>query len=179
MPIHSLAVFCGSKNGNDPSYMQDAKELGKLMAEKNITLVYGGGKKGLMGAVADAVMQNNGKAIGVIPELLLEWEHQHDEITQLIVVDNMHLRKKKIYEFSDAAIILPGGFGTMDEFFEIVTWNQLAIHDKMTFILNSGSYYDHLIRHIAFAEEKGFLYQHAREKLFFLNRPYDLVAYLK
>ena len=114
MQLSSLAVFCGSKSGNDPLFIAHAKELGHLMAERNIKLVYGGGGKGLMGAVADAVMERNGKVVGVIPEVLLEWEAQHKGITELHVVADMHVRKKMMYELCDAAVILAGGYGTLD-----------------------------------------------------------------
>src|SRR5215216_2913226 len=156
--IRSLAVFCGSKPGADDIYKTDGEELGKLMAEKNITMIYGGGRNGIMGIVADAVMENHGKVTGIIPHMLVEWEHQHESITELIIADDMHVRKKKMYELCDAAIILPGGFGTLDELFEMLTWNQLSIHDKRIFILNSGGFYDHLIDHIGHVEKKGFLY---------------------
>ena len=120
MKINSLAVFCGSKNGNNPVYSSHAKELGKILAENNITLIYGGGSVGIMGAVANATMENGGKVIGIIPKKLLEWEHQHEGITQLAIVDDMHVRKQRMYDLCDAAVILPGGVGTLDEFFEMV-----------------------------------------------------------
>ena len=130
MAITSLAVFCGSKTGNNPLFEEHAKQLGHLLAGKKITLIYGGGNKGIMGAVSNAVLEKDGKVIGIIPEILKDREHHHSGITELIIVDNMHTRKKILYEKCDAAIILPGGFGTMDEFFEMLTWNQLSIHDK-------------------------------------------------
>ena len=117
MKINSLAVFCGSKNGNNPVYSSHAKELGKILAENNITLIYGGGSVGIMCAVANATMENGGKVIGIIPKKLLEWEHQHEGITQLAIVDDMHVRKQRMYDLCDAAVILPGGVGTLDEFF--------------------------------------------------------------
>src|SRR5690349_9861337 len=112
MAILSLAVFCGSKNGKNPLFIQHAVQLGKLLAENNVTLIYGGGSAGIMGVVADSVMQEGGKVTGFIPKLLLEWEVQHRSITELIICDDMHERKKRIYSVCDAAIILPGGFGT-------------------------------------------------------------------
>src|SRR5436190_23916163 len=114
MQIKSLAVFCGSKSGHNPLFEAHAKTLGHILAEKNITLIYGGGNKGIMGAVANAVLAKNGKVTGIIPQLLTDREHSHQGITELIVVDNMHVRKKMLYEKCDAAIILPGGFGTLD-----------------------------------------------------------------
>ena len=138
MPVQSIAVFCGSKSGVNPLYEKHALILGKLMAQQNTKLVYGGGNKGLMGAIANAVMEEGGTVIGVIPKILLEWEAQHDGITELRVVEDMHVRKKMIYELGDAAIILPGGNGTLDELFEMLTWNTLNIHNKKIVLLNSA-----------------------------------------
>ncbi len=178
MPIHSIAVFCGSKNGNNPLYKQHTVQLGKLLAKHNITLVYGGGNVGIMGVVADEVMNNGGKVIGVIPKVLVEWERQHTGISELFVVDDMHIRKKKMYDLCDAAIILPGGFGTLDELFEMITWNQLSIHDKMIFILNSGGFYNHLIAHIRQMQEESFLYEEAQKRIIIINSPDELIDHL-
>lgn len=178
MAIHSLAVFCGSKNGTNPLFLQQTEELGKIFASHNITLVYGGGSVGLMGTIADTVMHNGGKVIGVIPQVLVDWERQHKGISQLIVVDNMHIRKKKMYDLCDAAVILPGGFGTLDEMFEMITWNQLSIHDKQIFIINSGGFYDHLIAHIQKMQEEKFLYEAAWDRLIIINEPSEMIAHL-
>lgn len=178
MAIQSLAVFCGSKNGNNPLFAKQATELGKLMAENNITLVYGGGSAGIMGTIADSVMENGGKATGIIPKLLLEWEVQHRGITELIICDDMHIRKRKLYSLCDAALILPGGFGTLDELFEIVTWNQLTIHDKHIYILNSGGFYDHLILHINRMKEEEFLYEEAIKRITVIDDPSALLQFL-
>lgn len=179
MEIRSLAVFCGSKQGNNPLFARHAAELGKLLARQKIQLIYGAGSAGLMGAVADSVMANGGAVKGVIPKLLLEWEKQHRGITELIISDDMHERKRTIYSLCDAALILPGGFGTMDELFEILTWNQLTIHDKQIFILNSGGFYDHLIRHIDQMRSEQFLYEQADKVITFLKEPIELLDYLK
>jgi uncharacterized protein (TIGR00730 family) len=178
MRIKSLAVFCGSKNGNNPLYATHAAALGKMLAQNQIKLVYGGGSVGLMGAIANAVMENGGKVTGIIPKILLAWEHQHKGITELIIADDMHVRKKKMYELCDAAIILPGGFGTLDELFEMLTWNQLSIHNKPIFILNSAGFYDHLITHIHHLEKKGFLYESADERIKFISAPEELIQML-
>ncbi len=148
MKYKSLAVFCGSQIGVDACYKQQATELGEFMGKNNITLIYGGGRKGLMGAVADAAMENGGKVIGIIPELLIGWEQQHTGITDLQIVADMHARKKIMYDLCDAAIILPGGYGTLDEMFEMLTWNTLKIHNKKIILLNCNGFYDHLIGHI-------------------------------
>jgi uncharacterized protein (TIGR00730 family) len=178
MAITSLAVFCGSKSGNNPLFQEQAAQLGKLLAQKNISLIYGGGNKGIMGAVANATLENNGTVIGIIPEVLLAWEAQHTGITELIVVDNMHTRKKMLYEKCDAAIILPGGFGTLDELFEMLTWNQLNIHNKKIFILNSAGFYNHLIAHAQQMQQEGFLYDKVEDRLTVLSTPDELAEYL-
>jgi len=179
MPLQSLAVFCGSKNGVNKIYLQHAIELGRIMASNNITLVYGGGSVGIMGSIADEVLLNGGKVIGVIPQVLVDWEREHKSLSELLVVDNMHTRKKKMYDLCDAAVILAGGFGTLDEMFEMVTWNQLSIHDKRIYIINSGGFYNHLIGHINQMQQEGFLYEAARERLTILNEPAELVQYLQ
>jgi uncharacterized protein (TIGR00730 family) len=178
MKIKSLVVFCGSKNGNNHVYKNDATQLGELLAANDISLIYGGGGKGIMQAVADGAMNKGGKVIGIMPKLLLEWEHQHQGITELIVVDDMHTRKKKLYEMCDAAIVLPGGFGTLDELFEMLTWNQLSIHDKKIFILNSGGFYNHLIAHLKQLESDSFLYDKLEERVTILSSPAELQNYL-
>lgn len=177
MQTKRIAVFCGSKNGNNPLFQADASRLGKLMAAKDITLIYGGGNKGLMGAVANAVMDNDGKAIGVIPEVLLEWEHQHDGITELHVVKDMHIRKKMMYELCDAAIVLPGGNGTLDELFEMLTWNTLNIHNKKIILLNTAGYYQHLVAHIEQMAEEGFLYENWHERLIVVDSADEAIAF--
>lgn len=178
MKIESLAVFCGSKEGKDPVFIEQARKLGQLMAAKKITLIYGGGSAGIMGVIADAVMENGGHVKGVIPKILLEWEVQHRGITELIICDDMHERKRTIYSLCDAAMVLPGGFGTLDELFEILTWNQLTIHDKQIFLLNSGGFYDHLVAHVELMREQGFLYEKADRSIHFLNDPEELNGYL-
>jgi len=178
MRINKLAIFCGSKKGNNALYEQHAIALASLLAEKKVELIYGGGKNGLMGVVADTVMQQGGIVRGVIPRILTDWEHQHEGISELFVVDDMHIRKRKLYDLCDAAIILPGGFGTLDELYEILTWNQLSIHDKKIFILNSGGFYDHLIAHMNTLAKEGFLYGTLEDKLTIINEPDQLAEYL-
>lgn len=176
--IQSLAVFCGSKDGINPLFRQHAVELGKILVKNKITLIYGGGSVGIMGTIADAVMDHGGKAIGVIPKVLVDWERQHNALSELLIVDDMHTRKKKMYELCDAAIILPGGFGTLDELFEMITWNQLSIHDKHIFILNSGGFYNHLVAHIRQMADEKFLYEEAQKRLTVIQEPSELVKYL-
>jgi uncharacterized protein (TIGR00730 family) len=171
MENKSVGVFCGSKSGGNPLYEIHAGELGKILGEMGITLIYGGGSKGLMGAVANAVMGNGGKVIGVIPEILLGWEQQHKGITDLQVVADMHSRKKIIYDMCDAAIVLPGGFGTLDEMFEMLTWNTLKIHSKKIILLNTAGFYDHLIAHIKQMQELEFLYEGWEERIIICDTP--------
>ena len=154
--------------------MEHATELGKLIAVLGMKLVYGGGKVGLMGALADAVLANGGRAMGVIPKLLTEWEHQHDGLTELIVVPDMHTRKKMMYDMCDAAIVMPGGFGTLDEFFEMLTWNQLKIHDKKIYLLNSAGFYDHLGLHLIHLQKEGFLYELVEERIVTCRTPVEI-----
>src|SRR5436305_842572 len=115
MVIRSIAVFCGSKSGNNPLFEAHTKQLGHLLAENDITLIYGGGNKGLMGAIANSMLEKGAKVIGIIPKMLSDLEHKHEGLTELTIVDTMHIRKQMLYEKCDAAIILPGGYGTMDE----------------------------------------------------------------
>ncbi len=174
MKIEAVAVFCGSKTGKNPVFDQHAAELGKYISMLNMKLVYGGGKKGLMGTVADAVLAQGGKVMGVIPKILIEWEHQHEGITELAIVPDMHTRKRMMYEMCDAAIVLPGGFGTLDELFEMVTWNQLKIHDKKIYILNSAGYYNHLINHLKLMQKEGFLYETVAERIIVCETPVEI-----
>ena len=174
----SLAVFCGSKSGANPLYKSHALSLGKMIADNKIKLIYGGGSVGLMGDIADSVMQNGGEVVGIIPELLLAWEQQHNNITELIVVPDMHVRKKMMYNLCDAAIILPGGNGTLDELFEMITWNTLKIHSKKIFLLNSDGYYNHLILHINHMLQEGFLYEDWQERLIICDSPEAIFAFL-
>ncbi len=178
MQVKALAVFCGSKSGNNPLYEAQATELGHLLAEKNITLIYGGGNKGIMGAVSNATLAKNGRVTGIIPSILKDRAVHHEGITELIIVENMHIRKKMLYEKCDAAIILPGGFGTMDEFFEMVTWNQLSIHDKKIFILNTAGFYDHLLALARTMQQEGFLYDRIEDRLVVIESVAALQQYL-
>ena len=145
MKFQSICVFCGSNTGNNPVYANNATQLGRFLAENNIRLVFGGGKVGMMGLVADAVLHHGGEVLGVIPEFLSLKEVEHSGVKEMIRVKNMHDRKMIMYEQSDAFIILPGGTGTMDEFFEILTWSQLGLHTKAIGILNIAGYYDSMI----------------------------------
>jgi uncharacterized protein (TIGR00730 family) len=175
MSIQSLAVFCGSKNGNDALFCVHAKQVGNLLAEKNIKLIYGGGNKGMMGVIANAVLEKGGKVTGIMPRFLAIPEHQHHGLTEMLEVEDMHIRKRMMYEKCDAALVLPGGFGTMDEFFEMLTWNQLNIHNKKIFILNTSGFYDNLISFLYKTEEEGFLYSNMADCLKIISSPEELL----
>ncbi len=155
--IHNLAVFCASSDGNDTEIYKTAYEVGKIMAENSIRLIYGGSKLGLMGQVAQGVMDNNGKATGVIPDFLKTKEVVHTSLDKLITTQDMHERKLTMNELSDAFVTLPGGFGTFEELFEIVTWAQLGLHRKPIGLLNIGGFYDDLINMLNKMCSKGLL----------------------
>lgn len=157
--MRHITVFCGSSLGTDAVFAEQAYTLGAALAHKGIGLVYGGGHVGLMGAVANGAVENNGIAIGVIPEFLKAKELAHPHLTELIVVDTMHERKSKMNELSDGVIALPGGYGTMEELFEMLTWAQLDIHQKPIGLLNTNGFYDDLLAMIRTMVEKGFLHQ--------------------
>ena len=174
MAFVSMAVFCGSKTGNNILFETHATQLGYLLAENNITLIYGGGNKGLMGTVANAVLAKGGRVTGIIPTVLTGREHQHEGITELIVVESMHVRKRMLYEKCDAAVVLPGGYGTLDELFEMLTWNQLSIHDKHIYILNTDGFYDGLLIHINNMLAAGFLYTDLTKTFTVVSKPEDI-----
>jgi len=165
MKIKALTVFCGSKSGANLSFLKEATSLGNLLAQKNIDLVYGGGNKGLMGAVANGCLAKGGKVIGIMPKLLLEWEAQHTGLTELIITQTMHDRKKILYEKGDAALVLPGGMGTLDELFEMLTWNNLKIHNMKVFLLNIDGYYDALIHLLDKMDTDGFMYDNWKDRI--------------
>ena len=131
---YSMAIFCGSRLGARPVFADAARALGHAMAEQGVRLVYGGGNNGLMGVLADAVLAGGGTVVGVIPEFLTKWEVAHARLTEIVVVDSMHARKRRLAELADAFVALPGGIGTIDEAIEIITWRQLRLHDKPIFI---------------------------------------------
>ena len=174
----AVAVFCGSKHGTNPVYTSDAIILAKELALLGLDIVYGGSKKGIMGDLANSALANGASVTGVIPSMLLAWEHEHESLTKLIITNDMHERKKTMYEMGIAGIVLPGGFGTLDEMFEMLTWNQLSIHDKKIYILNSGGFYDHLIKHMELLADNGFLYDPLWNRINAFDSPSALVAAL-
>ncbi|MBK9148285.1 MAG: TIGR00730 family Rossman fold protein [Flavobacteriales bacterium] len=153
-----IAVFCGASAGRDPFIIQAAKEMGRAIALRGMGVVYGGGHVGLMGAVADAALEAGGEVIGVIPGFMVKKELAHTGLTDLIIVRDMHERKMRMHELSQAVVALPGGFGTMDELFELLTWRQLGIHAKAVGILNVNGFYDPLLAQAARMKADGFLH---------------------
>lgn len=157
--LKSIAVFCGSSEGNDQCIIDEAMSLGETLAQQKITLVYGAAQIGIMGIVAKAVLKEKGKVIGVVPHFLSSKEIIHTNLSELIQTDTMHDRKVIMYDKSDGFMIIPGGLGTMDEFFEIATWGQLGLHTKPIGILNTNGYYNALIEQCNTMVERGFLKQ--------------------
>ena len=161
--ISSLCVFCGSRTGNDPAHKKTARQLGESMALRQIRLVYGGGRIGLMGIVAGAIFENGGQITGVIPDFLMHMEIGNDQVGDLIVTDSMHTRKAKMFELSDAIVILPGGIGTLEEAFEVITWKQLRQHDKPIILVDANSYWTTFTKLIENIIEGGFAHEKVLE----------------
>ena len=175
----SLCVYCGSGLGVDSRYIEAARDLGRLLAERRIRLIYGGGRIGLMGKVADAVMANGGQVTGIIPRHLEDDEVGHRGLTELKVVDSMHTRKRMMFDLSDAFVVLPGGAGTLDEAFEVITWRQLRLHDKPVIIVNVDGYWDKLVALFDHIIDAGFARPATRQHFSVVNnlgRLFDLLA---
>lgn len=176
--MRSITIFCGSRDGSDPRYVEQARELGLQLAGSGMRIIFGGGRKGLMGALADGVLAGGGLVTGIMPRLLLEWEVQHTGISELIITESMHERKTLLYKMCDAAIVLPGGYGTLDEMFELLTWNQLNLHDRKVFVLNTAGFYDHLHAHMKLLFDQGFLYGPVEDRVKLFPDPASLVEAL-
>jgi uncharacterized protein (TIGR00730 family) len=174
-----ITVFCGSSSGTDAVYAAQANTLGKAIGAEGLELVYGGAKIGLMGAVADAALAAGARVIGVLPGFLKTKEVAHESLTALILVDTMHERKLKMHELSDAIIALPGGFGTLEELFEMLTWGQLGLHKKPVGLLNVNGFYDELIAFADTLVKKGFLKPVNRQMLLISSDVQDLLKQLK
>lgn len=160
--IRSLAVFCGSRVGSNPQYAEAGRALGLGLAKAGIRLVYGGGRIGIMGIVADAVLESGGEVLGVIPDFLKQWEVEHQGVQEMVITHSMHERKTRLYDESDAFLTMPGGLGTFDETFEIVTWKQLRLHDKPILLCNIDGWADRMIAMIEHTVEDGFAAPSAR-----------------
>ncbi len=176
--MRSLCVFCGSRTGIEPAYSEAAGALGRALAAEGITLVYGGGRVGLMGVVADAALGAGGEVVGVIPKALLEREISHSGLTELRVVGSMHERKALMSELSEGFIALPGGTGTLEEFFEVLTWAQLGEHRKPCALLNAGRYFEPLLILFDHMVAKGFLSEEHRAMVLVANEPETLLESL-
>ena len=176
--MKSLCVFCGSRSGTEAAYDEAARALGRALAAEGITLVYGGGRVGLMGVVADAALGGGGEVVGVIPRALLEREIAHSGLTDLRVVGSMHERKALMSELSEGFIALPGGTGTLEEFFEVLTWAQLGEHRKPCGLLNAGRYYDPLLAVFDHMVQQGFLSEEHRAMVLVETEPEALLEAL-
>ncbi len=177
--MKSITVFCGSNSGFRPEYAEAAKVLGQILVKENMRLVYGGGNVGLMGIIADEVMNAGGEVIGIIPESLDKKEVGHHGITELRVVGSMHERKALMAELADGFIAMPGGIGTFEEFFEILTWAQLGFHDKPCAILNIAGYYDGLLALCDNAVSEGFLRPAHRQLILEDSNPETLIEKMR
>lgn len=177
--LKNIAVFCGSNSGKNNAFKLAAKELANVLVKNNLALVYGGGRLGLMGEIADQMLQLNGKVIGVIPKNLVEKERAHLGIQDLRIVDSMHKRKALMAELADGFIAMPGGIGTLDEFFEVWTWAQIGLHKKPCAILNTGNYFDNLITFIIRAVDEEFVMPVFKEMILIEKDPAVLINKMK
>lgn len=164
--MKSLCVYCGSNFNGDPVLRKAIEDLAETMATRDITLVFGGGSVGVMGVIADEILKRGGKALGVIPQFLMDKEVGHKGLTEMIITENMHQRKQKMADLADGFVILPGGFGTLEELFEVLTWLQLGLHGKPIGVLNVGGFYDSLFKQMDVMVEHRFLKQTNRDLVF-------------
>ena len=176
MEINRVCVYCGSSPGKNPDFLRSARAMGTELANRKITLVYGGGRSGLMGEVARATLESGGQVIGVIPKALEDQELAFREVTELHVVDSMHERKALMAELSDAFVALPGGYGTLEELFEVLTWVQLGFHTKPCGVLNIDHYYDHLLEFLDNSLTEQFIHQPHRDLIMQALEPADLIT---
>jgi len=176
--IQALCVYCGSTESVAPVYLEAAERLGAVLADNGIRLVYGGGGIGLMGAVADGALARGGKVVGIMPEFLLEIEVGHEGVEDMIFVDSMHSRKQKMFDLADAFIVLPGGFGTLDEAIEILTWKQLCRHDKPVVLVNIEGYWDPLQKLIDSLIDGGFARPQNADLLTTVTKVEDILSAL-
>ena len=177
-PLRSICVFCGSSAGDSPAFRDASLELADVLSEAGISLVYGGAHIGLMGAVADRVLSHEGRVVGVIPQSLVDVEVAHEGLSELHVTDGMHERKAKMADESDAFIAMPGGLGTLEELFEVLTWAQLGYHQKPIGLLNIDGFYDDLLRFLDKAAQRGFMRQSHRELLHVADNAATLLSLL-
>lgn len=174
--MHSVCVFCGSNAGANPEFLTGAVAFGRSIAARGLSLVYGGGKVGLMGAIADSVLEHGGQVTGVIPRFLAEKEVAHYGVTELEIVETMHERKTRMFELSDAMVAMPGGLGTLEEIFEVVTWAQLGSHRKPCAFLNVAGYFDQLLAFLDSATEERFVREIHRQMILVESDPDRLLS---
>ncbi len=177
--MKAVCVFCGSRAGDLPEYAEAARSMGALLARQGKTVVYGGGRVGMMGEMADAALEAGGKVVGIIPDFLKAREVGHMEITELIVVSSMHERKMKLAGMSDGFIAMPGGIGTMDEVCEILTWRQLGLHQKPVAFLNTEGYYDKFLDWFEFMAKEGFYSENHLNQLIVSDDPEELIRLME
>jgi uncharacterized protein (TIGR00730 family) len=173
--MKAFCVFCGANFNGDPMLKNAVDQLAEIMVSRDITLVFGGGKVGVMGILADAILNNGGKAIGVIPQFLMDKEVGHTGLTELHIVENMHQRKQLMNDLCDGVITMPGGFGTLEEFFEVLTWLQLGLHQHPIGLLNVGGFYDNLLKQMDVMVEQRFLKPANRQLVLSSADPIELV----
>ena len=177
--MKSISVFCGANFNGDPVLLKAIEDLADVFVKKDITLVFGGGRVGVMGLIADAMLVRGGRAIGVIPQFLMDKEVGHTGLTELIITENMHQRKQKMADISDGIITMPGGFGTMEEFFEVLTWLQLGLHNNPIGLLNVGGFYNPLLLQMDRMVDQKFLKPINRELVLSHDNPGSLVALME
>ncbi|MGZ6316147.1 MAG: LOG family protein [Anaerolineales bacterium] len=179
MDMKSICVFCGSSDAVAPAYIAAARELGRVIAGRKLQLIYGGGRTGLMGAVADGALDAGGQVIGVMIPSMHTAELSHAGLTRMDMVPEMHARKRRMHELADGYIALPGGFGTMDELFETLTWGQIGAHEKPIGLLDVNNYYTPLIAAIDHAVREGFIFREHREALYWETEPESLIELME
>jgi uncharacterized protein (TIGR00730 family) len=178
-PFRSVCVYCGASSGHDPVHAEAARALGREMAQQRLALIYGGGHVGLMGIIADAVLDAGGEVTGVIPKALMDTEVGHDRLTRLMVVKDMHERKALMAELANGFIAMPGGIGTLEELFEAMTWAQLGFHEKPVGLLNVNGFYDKLLAFLSQLEQEGFLRAEHKNLLINESEPSALLERLR
>jgi len=177
--MKSLCIFCGANFNGDPVLKETVDQLTEIMVSRNMSLVFGGGKVGVMGLLAEGMLQRGGKAIGIIPQFLMDKEVGHIGLTELHIVENMHQRKQLMNDLSDGIIMLPGGFGTLEEFFEVLTWLQLGLHNKPIGILNVNGFYDLLLKQMDVMVEQKFLKPANRQLVITSGDPIELISLME
>jgi uncharacterized protein (TIGR00730 family) len=173
--LQSVCVYCGSSDHISQVYLDAARALGQTLAQRGLTLVFGGGKAGMMGALADSALSAGGQVIGVVPELFNRPQLIHSGLTTLHIVDSMHTRKARMASLGDGFVALPGGFGTFEELFEMLAWSQIGLHVKPVAVLNTSGYFDRLLGAIEFARAEGFIYDEQRSRLLCRDDPGELI----